>query len=52
MSFWKQEPPKPTEARKNLGPTRESRPTAWATSSMLAPVASQIADSALMDEIR
>jgi len=52
MSFWKQDPPKPTDARKNLDPTRVSWPTAWATSSMLAPVASQMAESALMDEMR
>lgn len=52
MSFWKHEPPNPTEARKNLGPTRVSQPTAWATSSMLAPVASHMADSALIEEIR
>ena len=52
MSFWKHEPPKPTDARKNLGPTRVSWPTAYATSSMLAPVASQMAERALIDEIR
>jgi hypothetical protein len=52
MSFWKHDPPNPTEARRNLGPTRASRPTAWATSSMFAPVASHMADSALIDEIR
>lgn len=52
MSFWKQEPPKPTLAFKNLGPMRESKPIALATSSMLAPVASQMAESALMEEIR
>src|SRR6266849_1732123 len=52
MSFWKHEPPNPTEARRKLGPTRASRPTAWATSSMLAPVASHMADSALIDEMR
>ena len=28
MSFWKQEPPKPTEAFKNLEPMRESCPIA------------------------
>ena len=52
MSFWKHDPPNPTEALRNLGPIRESRPTAYATSSTLAPVASQIAESALIDEIR
>ena len=52
MSFWKHEPPKPTDARRNLGPMRESKPTACATSSMFAPVASQIAESAFTDEMR
>jgi len=52
MSFWKHEPPKPTEALRNLEPRRESMPTAWATSSMLAPVASQMAERALTDEMR
>ena len=52
MSFWKQDPPKPTDARRNLGPMRESKPTACATSSMFAPVASQIAESAFTDEMR
>lgn len=52
MSFWKQEPPKPTEALRNLGPMRESHPTAFATSSILAPVASHMAESALMEEMR
>lgn len=31
MSFWKQLPPKPTEAERNLGPTRESVPMECAT---------------------
>ena len=52
MSFWKQEPPKPTEAFKNLGPIRESLPIALATSSTSAPVASQRAEIELIDEIR
>jgi hypothetical protein len=52
MSFWKQLPPKPTLALRNLGPTRESYPTALATSSMLAPVASQMAERALTEEMR
>ena len=52
MSFWKQLPPNPIEAFRNLGPTRESRPTAYATSSMSAPVASHTALSALMLEMR
>ena len=52
MRFGKHEPPKPTLALRNLLPMRESYPIACATSSMLAPVASQIAESALMDEMR
>ena len=44
--------PLTTEAFKNLEPIRESLPTAKATSSMLAPVASQMAERALMEEIR
>ena len=51
MSFWKQDPPNPTEALRFLGPILESVPTAWATSSTSAPVASQMADMALMEEI-
>ena len=31
MSFWKHEPPKPTDALRNLGPMRESVPMACAT---------------------
>lgn len=45
-------PPKPTEALRNLEPIRVSRPQAYATSSISAPVASQIAERALMEEIR
>src|SRR5438876_12015957 len=52
MSFWKQEPPKPMEAFRNLGPTRESLPMAAATSSTSAPVASHRAEIELIDEIR
>lgn len=52
MSFWKHDPPKPTEALRNLEPSRVSLPTAWATSSILAPVASQMAERELMEEIR
>ena len=37
--------------RRELGPTRASRPTEWATSSMLALV-SHMPDSALIDETR
>jgi hypothetical protein len=52
MSFWKHEPPKPTEAFRNFGPMRESRPMALATSSTSAPVASHRAEIELIDEIR
>jgi hypothetical protein len=48
----KHEPPKPTPAFRNFGPTRESMPTAWATSSMSASVASHSADSALTELMR
>lgn len=52
MSFWKQLPPNPTLARKKCGPMRRSTPQASATSYTLAPVASQIAEMALIEEIR
>mmetsp|Transcript_2955 Transcript_2955/g.10453 ORF Transcript_2955/g.10453 Transcript_2955/m.10453 type:complete len:237 (-) Transcript_2955:196-906(-) len=52
MSFWKQEPPKPTEALRNLDPRRLSLPTAKDTSCTSAPVASQSAESALTLEMR
>mgnify|MGYP001363406575 CR=1 FL=1 len=52
MSFWKHEPPKPTEACKNLGPIRLSIPMALATSCTLAPVASQSSESELIEETR
>src|SRR5690606_13854926 len=52
ISFWKQDPPKPTEAFKNFGPIRESIPTALATSSTLAPVTSQSSETALIEETR
>merc|ERR1719473_70182 len=52
MSFWKHEPPKPTDALRNLGPMRESTPIEWATSSTSAPVASQRAEMELIDEMR
>ena len=45
-------PPNPTEDFRNLGPIRESVPMALATSSTSASVASQRAETALMDEIR
>src|SRR5271154_4150265 len=52
MSFWKQDPPNPTEAFRNFGPILESRPIALATSSTSAPVASHRAEIELIDEIR
>src|SRR3954471_9866558 len=52
MSFWKQEPPKPTDDFKNFGPMRLSFPMALATSSTSAPVASQSAEMELMEEMR
>jgi hypothetical protein len=51
MSFWKQLPPKPTEAFKKLGPIRLSIPQALATSSISAPVASHTALKELTEEI-
>src|SRR3954464_15859362 len=52
MSFWKHDPPKPTDAFRNFGPIRESLPIAFATSSTSAPVASHNAEIELIDEIR
>ena len=52
MSFWKHEPPNPTDAWRNFGPKRLSVPTALATSPMSAPVFSQRADIELMSDIR
>ena len=52
ISFWKQDPPKPTEACRNLGPILESIPIAFATSDTFAPVASQRADKELIEDIR
>src|SRR5688500_18634361 len=52
MSFWKHEPPNPTEAFKNFGPIRLSLPAANVTSSTSAPVASQSADKVFTEEIR
>src|SRR6185436_9413526 len=52
MSFWKHEPPKPTDALRNFGPMRESLPIALATSSTSAPVASQRPEIELIDEMR
>ena len=52
MSFWKHEPPNPTDARRKWGPMRTSAPTARATSSTLALLASQSIDTELIDEMR
>ena len=52
ISFWKHEPPKPTEAFKNLEPIRVSVPMACETCWTSAPVASQSALMALMEEMR
>ena len=52
MSFWKHEPPKPTEDCRNLGPMRGSEPMAREISDTLAPVASHRADIELMEETR
>ena len=52
MSFLKQEPPNPTPAFKNLLPMRESLPKTLATSSISASVASQKAESELIEETR
>lgn len=52
ISFWKQEPPKPTDAWRNLEPIRESSPTARATSDTSAPVASHTADREFILDIR
>ena len=51
MSFWKQEPPKPTEAFRNFAPMRLSIPMALATSLTLAPVFSHSSDKALIEDI-
>ncbi|GMR43459.1 hypothetical protein PMAYCL1PPCAC_13654, partial [Pristionchus mayeri] len=50
-SFWKQLPPKPTDAFRNLLPILESNPTACATSLTSAPVASHMAETELMLDI-
>mmetsp|Transcript_2147 Transcript_2147/g.3966 ORF Transcript_2147/g.3966 Transcript_2147/m.3966 type:complete len:302 (-) Transcript_2147:241-1146(-) len=52
ISFWKQDPPKPTEACKNLLPIRGSVPTARATSATFAAVASQRAEIELILDTR
>src|SRR5574343_22592 len=52
MSFWKHEPPKPTEAFKNLGPILLSNPIAFATSLTSAPVFSHNSLNALIEETR
>ena len=52
MSFWKHDPPKPTEERRNLLPILTSLPTARATSSTSACVTSQSCEIALIEEMR
>ena len=52
MSFWKQDPPKPTLACKNFGPMRGSVPQALLISEMSAPVASQRAEMELTEDTR
>jgi len=52
ISFWKQDPPKPTEAFRNFGPMRESCPMARATSSTFAPVTSHNSEIALIEDTR
>ena len=52
MSFWKHEPPKPTDAFKNFEPILLSIPIALATSLTFAPVFSQSSDNAFMEETR
>mmetsp|Transcript_10105 Transcript_10105/g.30644 ORF Transcript_10105/g.30644 Transcript_10105/m.30644 type:complete len:230 (+) Transcript_10105:980-1669(+) len=52
MSFWKQEPPKPTDACRNLGPMRGSEPQDREISETSAPVASHNAEIELIDETR
>ena len=52
MSFWKHEPPKPTDACRNLGPMRGSVPTARATSDTSASVTSHSAEMELIDDTR
>ena len=51
-SFLKQEPPKPGPALRKYFPMRWSVPRTWATSLMSAPVSSQRAEKALMEEMR
>src|SRR5690606_2771927 len=50
ISFWKHDPPNPTEAFRNLGPIRLSVPMALATSLTSAPVFSHSSESALIDD--
>ena len=52
MSFWKQLPPKPGPALRNLDPRRESVPMARATSCTSAPVASQRGAMLLIELMR
>ena len=50
MSFLKQEPPKPTDASKNLLPILVSAPTALETSWILAPDSSHKAERLFIEE--
>src|SRR5690606_7298689 len=52
ISFWKQEPPKPTDAFRNFGPIRETCPMARETSATFAPVTSHSSEIALMEDTR
>merc|ERR1712176_323781 len=52
MSFWKHDPPKPTEGCKKRFPMRSSMPTARLISETSAPVASHRAEMELMEETR
>ena len=53
MSFWKQDPPKPTEALRNLGPIRLSVPIACDTcigTLVDVHITSSIASPAMLSE--
>mmetsp|Transcript_26117 Transcript_26117/g.61218 ORF Transcript_26117/g.61218 Transcript_26117/m.61218 type:complete len:313 (+) Transcript_26117:564-1502(+) len=52
MSFWKHDPPKPTDAFRNFGPMRGSEPIAREISETSASVASQRAEIELMLDTR
>jgi hypothetical protein len=52
MSFWKHEPPNPTDGCRNRLPMRSSIPTARLISLTSAPVASHKAEMELIDDTR